>query len=1308
MLAQAVSRQDKKSETQAAKAQQPKNSELNGKASNKPQQRNLSSQVDSAKNTKTLARPEGVGTTAPGQSPFVSDVSDVSKSLRGNKGENKETGKQQPPEVKSKSGEVKQGADQHKAPAAAEQPSVASGPAAQKESGPAKQVEKGPAKEKAPDASKLAGEKGPGSEKASATPEKGTAKAEKSPKTPEEDPAFQAVVKKAKGVAKQQGQHEPAKAKAAQAQAAAKGPPNEVESQAKETQIEKMDAQEPGHFDKESFKAALLAKIASVAPKNLEEADDFKADKKAASIKDSVTSEVKQGKEGAQGAIKQTTAQPPDSSSAKPKEVSELKSAEKAPAPQKIGAQLAAPKPKTESEVSLKEGSQRLDSQMSEADISEEQLASSNEPQFQDALKSKKDAQQHSAQAPEVYRQEEQAILATSQKEASSLGQTQVLLMHQQRQGAFKKVESQQTSTKSADEQKRAEVSAKIETIYNSTKQKVEARLSKLDEEVNAVFDSGLEQATREFEDYVDRRMSAYKEDRYSGALGKLDWASDKLFGMPDEVNVFYEEGRNQYIDKMNTVIDSVATIVETGLNEAKEMIAAGRQEVKTYVESLPKDLKDVGKQAEENIESKFDELNQSLDEKQNQLVDSLSQKYVDNLSKVDERINEMKAENKGLVDKAKDAIVGAIKTILKLKDMLLGVLAKVASVVTKIIKHPIDFLGNLVKGVKAGLSNFMGKIGDYLEQGMFEWLFGEMTKTGIQMPKAFDFKGILSLVLQLLGLTYPAIRGRAVKLLGEGIVKGLEGASEIFMTLVSEGPAGLWKYIQEKIGDLKETVIEGIKGFLKEKIIIAGITWIVGLLNPASAFIKAAKAIYDIVMFFVTRGSQIMSLVDAIVDSMAAIAEGSFGVAAAAVEKALGKAVPVVIGFLASLLGLGGIGEKIRSIIQKVQAPVTKAVDWIIQKATSLVKGAGKLAGIGKGNDKEEKIDKTDERTTEQKNSDLKQALSQSELLLQNDNMSIEEIEEALPSIEKTYRLKSIKVVVDDATEDAEKIHVHAEVNPTGNSKGIAKKTRKSSSKKSTKQAKRAEAAKGRRQFWILLKNRAPLKRLMDKSKAAHLDPIAREGILQSAEFQKWKERWDKLIAKYASEMEGVDNKDEEKVRETIRSVEDYLDNQIASLSKGDVGRLIKLAKDAEKGKVRQEKALQGFQAGHRVGAKMVESGMAQAPEGGVHGIRNFRLEESAMNEWRGRHIELPVTSLKKGYTERGLSEATAKSQAIKGVPQYRVLMKHHTEAVRGEELASGAYSSESELKKLMFKVMWKAHARAVAEIIENNPLVS
>jgi hypothetical protein len=141
-------------------------------------------------------------------------------------------------------------------------------------------------------------------------------------------------------------------------------------------------------------------------------------------------------------------------------------------------------------------------------------------------------------------------------------------------------------------------------------------------------------------------------------------------------------------------------------------------------------------------------------------------------------------------------------------------------------------------------------------------------------------------------------------------------------------------------------------------EVIKAGVVWLIGLLNPASAFIKACKAIYDIVMFFVDRGRQIIELVNAILDSLAAIAAGNLAKMAAGVEGALAKMVPVVIGFLASLLGLGNISEKVKEIIEKIQAPVNQAIDWLIGKAVALAKAAGQaVAGMFGKKEKDDKL---------------------------------------------------------------------------------------------------------------------------------------------------------------------------------------------------------------------------------------------------------------------------------------------------------------------------------------------------------------
>jgi hypothetical protein len=89
--------------------------------------------------------------------------------------------------------------------------------------------------------------------------------------------------------------------------------------------------------------------------------------------------------------------------------------------------------------------------------------------------------------------------------------------------------------------------------------------------------------------------------------------------------------------------------------------------------------------------------------------------------------------------------------------------------------------------------------------------------------------------------------------------------------------------------------------------VIIGGIEFILSLLTPASTFVKAVKMIIQVVQFIITRGSQTIALVNAVLVSLAAIASGSVGAVASAVENALARAIPVAIGFLISLLGLGG-----------------------------------------------------------------------------------------------------------------------------------------------------------------------------------------------------------------------------------------------------------------------------------------------------------------------------------------------------------------------------------------------------------------
>lgn len=753
---------------------------------------------------------------------------------------------------------------------------------------------------------------------------------------PEEDAAFTQVTGNVKGFAKAKRAHPPAASKAKEAQDAALAPTDDLTGQAKAAKADTMDAQQAGTFDKKAFITAVKTAIEAKSPKTLKEADDYKESGKAGEVKGEIKGMVGQGKEGQAKDIEAATEAPPDMSKGVAKPVTPMET-EQPGQVAAIPAAGAAPKVAPPEQTNLEAGKHEANQEMAEAEVTDQQLAQSNEPQFQGALADKQTAAAHADTAPAEFRAQEQQVIQQNKTEAAAETKTGVAGLQGAKGAALAKLVASKGKTKSKDEAKRAEVTTKIQGIFAAAETDVKKILDGIDPQVDAEFEQGEKKARTAFETYVAAKMSAYKKDRYGGWLGGLRWAKDKLFGMPSKVNEFYEAGREIYLQQMNVVISKVADIVGGELTRAKTRIATGRGEIAAYVKSLPTDLQKVGSEASKEIGEKFSELESDVDSKQDALVDTLATKYSEARKGLDERIEELQAENKGLVDKAIGAIKAVINTIRELVSMLKNVLARVAGVVGDIVKNPVGFLSNLIDGVKGGILKFKDNILDHLRKGLMSWLFGALAEGGVQLPDKFDIKGILQLLLSLFGLTWANIRNRLVKNIGEPAMAAMEKGVEIFQKLRSEGIAGLWQMLMEKLGDIKEMILEQVKDFVITKIITAGITWLIGLLNPAAAFIKACKLIYDVVMFFVNNAGRIMKFVNTVIDSVADIVRGNVSGVVNKINDVLGQMVPIIIGFLASVIGLGGIGQKIREIVEKLQKPVNKALDFVIKTGLKL-----------------------------------------------------------------------------------------------------------------------------------------------------------------------------------------------------------------------------------------------------------------------------------------------------------------------------------------------------------------------------------
>ncbi|MFH8252478.1 hypothetical protein ACH3VR_19075 [Microbacterium sp. B2969] len=758
------------------------------------------------------------------------------------------------------------------------------------------------------------------------------------PIEPAAHPGLRAVRASVKSAASRASRHPSARAAVGTAAKAVEPAADEAEAQAKRDRATAIGAAPTPSFDKAAFIAAVNAAIEKQTPKTLDDAAKFASSGKAESVGAEVKGRVTQSKEASTGPLADATAQPPDTSRATITPGTPLPAAPPTPAAP-LDAARAAPTPAPREQTNLDHGPAQVDQQMSEAGVSEEQLRNSNEPEFTDALSAKGEAASHAATAPAALREQEAGIIAGAKQGAASTGVAGAAGLASGQAAGLSKLVGGEQKAKSSAEGEHSKVNADLRAIFDKTKLDVEAILSSIDTTVEADFTKGEAAARSAFKQFHEKEMDAFKEREYG--LNPFAWGKDLLFGPPPGAKAVFERSRAFYQAEMTKVISAIADTVGRKLTEAKTRVATGREQIAAHVRGLDPALRAEANKAAQGFTAEFDQLEQSVDEKSKAVVDDLAAKYVAAKGEVDAEITKMQEESKGLVGRAVAAVAGVVTTIKNLAAMLTQVLARAAAAVDKIIKDPIGFLGNLVNAVKGGIQQFGANIATHLKSGLQSWLFGALAEGGIELPEKFDFKGVLQLILSILGLTWAKVRARIAAKLPPGAIEAVEKGFTIVKTIMTVGISGIWQLLLEKLGDIKEMVLTQVKEMVSIEIIKAGIVWLISMLNPASAFVKACKMIYDVVMFFVEKAAQIKEFVDSILDSVESIAGGGVGAVAGYIEKTLGRMVPVIIGFMASLLGLGGISSKIKAILEKIQEPVGKAIDWVVGKAVAFGKKA-------------------------------------------------------------------------------------------------------------------------------------------------------------------------------------------------------------------------------------------------------------------------------------------------------------------------------------------------------------------------------
>ena len=513
------------------------------------------------------------------------------------------------------------------------------------------------------------------------------------------------------------------------------------------------------------------------------------------------------------------------------------------------------PKPAPAEQVNLEAGKHEANQEMADGDVTEEQLAESSEPRVRAGARRQEGSGRPRRHRPGEYRQQEQQVIEQGKTDAAAETKEGVAGMQGAKGAALAKVVADKGKTKSKDEQKRAEVTAKVQSHLQRHRDRREEDPRRHRPQGARRSSRRAKAARATFENYVSAKMSAYKEDRYGGWTGKFRWLRDKIRGMPDKVNEFYVAGRELYLKQMDVAISRVADIVGNDLTAAKKRIATGKAEISTYVTSLPQEPAEGRLRG---VEGDRRPVRAARERRRLQAGvrgrhpghevrrGAQGSRRADRGAAGREPGPGRQGDRRDQGDHQHDprARGDAARTCSP---------GWPASSATSSSTRSA-FLGNLIDGIKGGIIKFKDNFLAHLRKGLMCWLFGALAEGGIELPETFDLKGVIKLLASHVRpdlAQHPQPDRQADRREGDG--RGRDRRRHL-----PESPAGalagLWEMLLEKLGDIKEMILDQVKDFVLTRIITAGITWLISLLNPAAAFIKACKLIYDVVMFFVEQ----------------------------------------------------------------------------------------------------------------------------------------------------------------------------------------------------------------------------------------------------------------------------------------------------------------------------------------------------------------------------------------------------------------------------------------------------------------------
>ncbi len=306
------------------------------------------------------------------------------------------------------------------------------------------------------------------------------------------------------------------------------------------------------------------------------------------------------------------------------------------------------------------------------------------------------------------------------------------------------------------------------------------------------------------------------------------------------------------------------------------------------------------------------------------------------------------------------DALTAEGKTLLRtlLGPHVIAELDRAGDVVGAILANPLGFFAHLATALKDGFTGFLQHIGQHLTDGLMAWLGRALGDLYIELPKAFDLTGVVSVALQVLDLTYSHVRALLVAKFGpdgEARVAALEQGWDFLQNLAAPGGlAAAWPQVQQiagtSPGDLLTIVVGGLTSWLEGRLTVSVTEHLLTLCSGAGSIVAAVQSIYTAVTFFINNRDALAALADRVLGMVSTIATGKAADLAhlgSEVEATMAGTLPLLIDVLARQFGLGDIGAQVQVVIGKVRGPITTMEERLV---ASLAREAPHVPGASSG----------------------------------------------------------------------------------------------------------------------------------------------------------------------------------------------------------------------------------------------------------------------------------------------------------------------------------------------------------------------